>query len=54
MAAERQKPEGAMPVFPKITGDVVPSLVDLVGQDSWAFFRILRIPPAFLQKPVEE
>lgn len=28
--------------------------MELVCQDSWAFFRILRIPPAFLQKPVED
>ena len=52
--SKREGTKPGKPVFPKITGDVVPTLVELVGQDSWAFFRILRIPPAFLQKPVEE
>ena len=52
--SKREGTKPGNPLFPKITGDVVPSLVELVGQDSWAFLGILRIHTAFLQKPVEE
>ena len=52
--SKREGTKLGKPVTPKVTGDVVPSLVELFGQDSWTFFQILRIPPAFLQKPVED
>ena len=42
------------PRFPKFPQTASSSLESFIGEDSWSFFGIMRLDPAFLQKPVAD
>ncbi len=42
------------PSFPNVSTQITEDLTSFVGSDSWMFFKLLKINPGFLEKPVTE